>query len=138
MPAARPRLFPSEQRSTTALGGRLRLAKLRRQLTAKTVAARAGISRMTLYRAESGETADALGTYVRVLAVLHLEQDLALVAKDDVVGRTLQDNALPAKRRRAPAAKPVGGAKRKTAFEVSPGSIYDSRRSFRKPLEQPT
>ena len=109
MPAAQPRLFPSEQRLTVELGERLRLARLRRRLTAETVAARAGISRMTLYRAESGETAVALGTYVRVLAVLHLEKDLALVAKDDVVGRILQDNALPARRRRAPAARLKSG-----------------------------
>jgi hypothetical protein len=42
-----------------------------------------------------------MGSYVQVLRVLGLERDLALIAKDDPLGRALQDEALPA-RRRAP------------------------------------
>ena len=60
---------------------------------------------MTLHRAESGETAVALGTYVRILAVLHLAADLNLIAEDDVLGRRLQDIALPQKRIRSAAKK---------------------------------
>ncbi len=55
---------------------------------------------MTLYRAESGNSAVSLGTYLRILAVLKLEGDLELVARDDTLGRMLQDQELP--ERRAP------------------------------------
>lgn len=54
---------------------------------------------MTLYRLESGSPAIALGTLMRVLTVLSLESDLDLVARDDRLGRMLQDQKLPARRR---------------------------------------
>lgn len=46
----------------------------------------------------------SLGTYLRVMAVLGLENDIALVAADDIVGRRLQD-AQQAVPRRAPRSK---------------------------------
>jgi transcriptional regulator with XRE-family HTH domain len=58
------------------------------------VAARAGISRQTLYNVENGDASVTLGTYVRVLAVLGLEQDVDRLAAEDPLGRRLQDQAL--------------------------------------------
>jgi transcriptional regulator with XRE-family HTH domain len=109
MPSAPPPAFASEQTLLTDLGSRLRLARLRRKLSVEAVAARAGISRMTLFRAEKGESAVALGTYLRILEVLHLQNDVALLAQDDVLGRRLQDQQLPARRapNRAPRKKPA-------------------------------
>ncbi len=98
MPASQPPLFASEQSLLTDFGERLRAARLRRKFSVDTVAARAGISRMTLFRAEKGEATVSLGTYLRILEVLRLEKDIALLAKDDVLGRRLQDLALPPKR----------------------------------------
>jgi hypothetical protein len=49
---------------------------------------------MTLYRAEAGNSAVALGTLVRILSVLGLESDLDQIARDDKLGRLLQDNEL--------------------------------------------
>jgi transcriptional regulator with XRE-family HTH domain len=95
MPAKQPPSFPAEKKLLTDFGERLRLARLRRQVTIDTAAARAGISRMTLYRAERGESAVAIGTYLRILASLRLEGDLALLARDDELGRRLQDLELP-------------------------------------------
>lgn len=53
---------------------------------------------MTLFRAEKGEASVSLGTYLRILEVLGLDKDLGLLASDDVLGRRLQDLALPARR----------------------------------------
>lgn len=91
MPSKPPVIFPQEQRMLTQLGERIRLARLRRQLSAAAVAGRAGISRTSLYKAELGNAGVTLGTYLRVLAVLGLERDLDAVAADDKVGRKLQD-----------------------------------------------
>jgi len=100
MPAKQPPFYPTQKRLLTALGERLRLARLRRKLTIDIACQRAGISRMTLYRAEAGSPAIALGTLLRILAVLGLEGDLELIARDDKAGRLLQDQELPIRRRR--------------------------------------
>ena len=103
MPRKPPIVFPQEQRLLSDLGERLRLARKRRKLSNAVVAQRAGISRTTLYKVEAGDPGATLGSYVRVLAVLGLENDLNQLAADDRVGRKLQDLALeppPAPKRR--------------------------------------
>lgn len=94
MPRKPPVVFPQEQRLLTELGERLRLARKRRKLSNAVVSLRAGISRTTLYKVEAGDPAATLGSYVRVLAVLGLEDDLNQLASDDRIGRKLQDLAL--------------------------------------------
>lgn len=91
-------IYPSEKKILADFGERLRLARLRRQLSAETVAARSNISRMTLHRAEKGSPEVSLGTYFRILTALHLENDVNLIAKDDELGRKLQDLELSKKR----------------------------------------
>lgn len=76
------------------LGENIRLARLRRDLSSEQVAERAGISRNTLIKIERGDEGVAIGMYFRVLIVLRLEEDLINVAKDDVLGRKLQDAGL--------------------------------------------
>jgi transcriptional regulator with XRE-family HTH domain len=71
------------------------------------VAERAGIDPKTLRRVEKGDSSATLGAYAAVLHTLGLEKDLSLVARDDVLGRKLQDAGLQIKkrapkRRRAP------------------------------------
>lgn len=99
MPSQAPLAYPSESKLLVDFGERLRLARLRRRLTAVTVAERCGISRPTLAKVERGDSSVTLGTYLRVLSVYALEGDLRAVAGDDVVGRRLQDLALPSPRR---------------------------------------
>lgn len=82
-------------------GENIRLARLRRKFTMEMVAQRAGIGRTTLSKIEKGEDSVSIGSYFQVLFVLGLEKDLLNVAKDDVLGRKLQDAQLPV-RRRAP------------------------------------
>lgn len=76
-------------------------------MTRKTVAERPGISRATLGAIEAGSSSVSMGAWVQVLFVLGLEKDLAQVASDDTLGRTLQDAHLPV---RARARKKPGSA----------------------------
>ncbi len=101
MPAKAQPTFYSEQTLLSGLGQRLRLARLRRKFSADTVAERAGIARKTLYRAEQGEPAVTMGTYLKILGVLHLQNDLDQLAKDDILGRRLQDLDLPKPRKQS-------------------------------------
>ena len=94
MPRSFPPLYPVLATQLMALGERLRAARLRRSLTAQLMAERIGVSRATLHRLEKGDANIAMGTYLRALRVLGLDQDINLLAKDDVVGRKLQDQAL--------------------------------------------
>ncbi len=73
------------------MGESIKLARLRRKLSAEQVAERAGISRSTLWQVEKGTPGTSLGIYAQVLFVLGLEKDILLIAKDDELGRKLQD-----------------------------------------------
>ena len=94
-------IYPSSAKELKELGQRLKDARLRRRFSMETVCARADISRPTLYKVENGEPSVGIGTYVQVLRVLGLTGDLALVAKEDALGRRLQDESLTL-RKRAP------------------------------------
>ena len=100
-----PTPSPSIDKQSHALGNRLKLARLRRKISMVAFAERTGVSRETLRRLEAGDPNVALGTYLRALTVLDLDKDIDVVARDDEVGRKLQDQALIAKPR-ASAARP--------------------------------
>lgn len=87
-------LLPKHERMMREFGERIHLARLRRDLSSEQVSERAGISRNTLIKIEHGDEGVAIGMYFRVLVVLGLERDLENVAKDDVLGRKLQDLGL--------------------------------------------
>ena len=94
-------LLPVLQNILTELGENIKLARLRRGFSVELVAERAGISRATLWAVEKGSPSVAMEIYISVLNALKLEKDLLLVAKDDELGRKLQDLNLPV-RQRAP------------------------------------
>ena len=94
-----PTMLPRLRRELTGLGGRLRQARLRRAYAAETIAQRAGVTRKTLGRVEQGDPAVSLGVYARVLQALGLDTDLAHIARDDELGRRLQDLGLKQPRR---------------------------------------
>jgi transcriptional regulator with XRE-family HTH domain len=81
------------------MGQRLRLARVRRRMPAAELAQRAGVSRMTIYKLEHGDLSVGLGVLVRVLGVLGLDGDIDLIARDDELGRRLQDAMMPRPRR---------------------------------------
>ena len=98
-------ILPKNQKLLNTLGENLKLARLRRKLSSEQVAERAGIGRMTLYKIEQGNPAVAMGSYLQVLFVLGLQNDLSLIAANDPLGRKLQDAELTVKKR-APRRKP--------------------------------
>ncbi len=95
-------VMPQTQKTLSQMGEQIRLARLRRHLPSELVAERAGVSRQTVTAIEKGSASVALGAYAAVLHALGgLEKDLLLIAKDDELGRKLQDLDLP-QRLRAP------------------------------------
>lgn len=92
-------LLPSQERTLTTFGENIKYARLRRDLSSEQVSERAGISRSTLVKIEKGDDGVAIGYYFRVLSILGLDKDILLVAKDDILGRKLQDAKLTVKER---------------------------------------
>ena len=93
-------IMPTTENILKTLGEQIKLARLRRNLTAELVAERAGISRSSLWKVESGNPAVAMGIYAAVLHALNnMDKDLLLVAKDDEMGRRLQDLELITRKR---------------------------------------
>ena len=64
------------------LGDRLRRLRKARRLSTVEVASRVGISRTTLSAVEAGDPAPSIGNYLRVMSVLGIGSDLALLAGD--------------------------------------------------------
>ena len=92
-------MLPKHRRMLSQVGEQIRLARLRRDLSSEQVAERAGIARNTLIKIENGDEGVAIGSYMRVLIVLGLEEDILQLANDDMLGRKLQDAGLkPLKR----------------------------------------
>ena len=95
-------LMPETQEILKIMGEQIKMARLRRKISAELVAQRAGISRATLWSVEKGSSSVSIGIYAAVLHSLNsMDKDLLLIAKDDELGRKLQDLDLPI-RRRAP------------------------------------
>ena len=85
-------IVPGTEDILKTMGEQIKLARLRRDLSAELVAERAGISRASLWKVESGNPSVAIGIYAAVLHALgNMDKDLALVAKDDAMGRQMQD-----------------------------------------------
>ena len=95
-------VMPQTRDILEQMGGQIRLARLRRSLSSELVAERAGISRQTLTAIEKGSPSVSIGAYAAVLHALNnLDMDLLLIARDDELGRKMQDLQLST-RRRAP------------------------------------
>lgn len=92
-------LLPRIEKILGEMGENIKLARLRRKLSAEQVAERANTTRPTLRGIENGSSGVAIGVYAQVLLVLGLEKDLLKLAGDDPLGRKLQDAGLLIKER---------------------------------------
>jgi len=122
-------LLPSAEELLSQFGARLRVARLRRRLTAKQVAERAGMSPMTLRSLERGGSGVTMGAYLAVMQILGVERDINLLAAADPVGRDLQDARLPSPR--------IAPSARRMAEEPALASPTKKLASTRKPATDP-
>ena len=100
MAARKVVIMPKTQEYLAKLGEQIKLARLRRKISVALVAERAGVSRATIWSVEKGSPSVAIGIYAAVLHALNgMDKDLILIAKDDELGRKLQDlDIMPKKR----------------------------------------
>ena len=95
MKPKRTLLLPKAARSLAILGQHVKLARIRRRITAAMMCERAGISHATLTAIEQGRSSVSMAGYMSVLFCLNLHKDIEKVAADDELGRELQDLRLP-------------------------------------------
>ena len=81
------------------VGEQIRLARLRRNLSIAQIADRATCSPLTVMSIEKGSPTVSIGIYLRVLYALQLEDDILCLAKEDKLGRMLQDLSLKRRQR---------------------------------------
>lgn len=92
--------FTQKQKKILAtLGENIKLARLRRKLSIRSMAGRAGIATSTLGTIEEGSPSVSLGNYLQVLTGLRLDDDILLIADKDPIGRQIQDAGLIVKKR---------------------------------------
>lgn len=87
------------EKNMLVVGEQIRLARLRRDLSIAQVAERATCSPLTVMRVERGTPTVAIGIYLRVLYALQLDDDILLLARNDELGRALQDLGLKRRER---------------------------------------
>ncbi len=92
-------LYPQVEKRLADMGERIKLARLRRKLPVELVAERAKVSRSSVWKVEKGSPSISMGIYVAVLMAIGLLDDIDLIAKDDILGKTLQDLGLPINKR---------------------------------------
>ena len=88
-------LLPKAVKSLQMLGQNLKLARIRRRISAAMMCERAGVSHATLTAIEQGKPTVSMAGYMSVLFCLNMHTDIEKVATDDVLGRELQDLQLP-------------------------------------------
>ena len=94
-------IMPDTENIVKTMGEQIKMARLRRKLSATLVAERAGISLSTLWKVENGNPSVAVGIYAAVLHALNnMDKDLLKIAGDDELGRKLQDMDLMGKNKR--------------------------------------
>ena len=87
------------EQKMSVVGEQIKLARLRRNLSVAQVAERATCSPLTVSRIEKGVSTVSIGIYLRVLYALQLDDDILWLAKEDKLGKTVQDLSLMTRKR---------------------------------------
>ncbi len=97
------------KRALRQLGSDLHDARRRRRIPTELMAERVGVTRVTLAKAEKGDSTVALGVYASMLFVLGLIDRLAVLAsiQNDEVGMALEEERLPQRIRLKRPRKPL-------------------------------
>lgn len=101
MPRNTSALSPALEDILKTVGENIKLARLRRNITATMLAERAGMNRITLRKIENGDRSVTIGAYANVLFCLGFEKDLLQIGHNDPLGRRLQDAGLIHNKERA-------------------------------------
>lgn len=84
-------LFPKQHKMLNMFGEDLLLALKRRGLTKKMICERTGFDGKTVNKVFAGDPGVAIGAYVKVMAVLGMDENFAQLAARDEVGIKLQN-----------------------------------------------
>lgn len=89
------------EEAAAGLGRRVRLARVRRRLSQRELASRAGVSYVTMRAVEAGSLLTGLGAYLAAIWALGLERELAkLLDPDaDIEGKQLELSRTPLRAR---------------------------------------
>jgi transcriptional regulator with XRE-family HTH domain len=97
---SRETVYTRKQKNILAtLGENIKLARLRRKFSVRSMSERSGMAISTMVNIEKGSPSVSLGNYLQVLSVLRLDEDLLLIAEKDPLGRQIQDAGLIVKKR---------------------------------------
>ena len=84
-------LFPKQRRVLNSFGEDLLLATKRRGYTKKLICDRTGFDNKTVNKVFAGDPGVAIGTYLKIMSVLGMEENFAEMAAHDEVGTKLQN-----------------------------------------------
>ena len=84
-------LFPKQLKILTLFGEDLLLALKRRGLTKKMLCERTGFDHKTVNKVFAGDPGVAIGTYLKIMAVMGMESNLSEMAAHDELGIKLQN-----------------------------------------------
>ena len=84
-------LFPKQRRVLNSFGEDLLLATKRRGYTKKLICDRTGFDNKTVNKVFAGDPGVAIGTYLKIMSVLGMEENFAEMAAHDEVGIKLQN-----------------------------------------------
>lgn len=90
--AKSPNFAPFETEAMKVVARRLRLARLRRNLTQLDVAERAHLSRKAVAAAENGAPGTSLGTIVKILGVFGMAERLGDILAVDTDGELIEQD----------------------------------------------
>lgn len=84
-------LFPKQRKTLATFGEDLLLATKRRGLSKRTICERTGFDNKTVNKVFTGDPGVAIGAYLKVMAVLGMDENFAKLAAYDEVGVKLQN-----------------------------------------------